>query len=296
MSQGALPLGRLRPGLQPRGLEVHTFVAFVDIKKAFDSCWVETTLVRLHDVGISSRLWHLLANFLCGPLSQVRLSDSAYQPWVDSGVAQGRVLSPLLLVGQPCHLSPCCRPWCSPCGLGPVCQLHADDLVILAESQAHLQRALDVAHESGTPLAVLVWCRPHQICGYGLRSLSAAAQIVSVHFGGVSFPLVPQYRCLGLTLTPTLSLRPHVDLVCAWRSPLPPNLRLVSWRRSSSLSPHLSSSLTSFPVRHLVWSSSAMTPQHFSNSTYHSVAGAVIFLGGPMLSGLQICVFQRDFH
>ena len=102
MSQGALPLGRLRPGLQPRGLlaslEVHTFVAFVDIKKAFDSCWVETTLVRLHDVGISSRLWHLLANFLCGTLSQVRLGDSAYQPWVDPGVAQGRVLSPLLLV------------------------------------------------------------------------------------------------------------------------------------------------------------------------------------------------------
>ena len=47
-----------------------------------------------------------------------------------------------------------------------------------------------------------------------------------------------------------------------------------------SLSPHLSSLHTSFPVRHLVWSSSATTPQQISNSTSHSVAGAVIFLGG----------------
>ena len=50
-----------------------------------------------------------------------------------------------------------------------------------------------------------------------------------------------------------------------------------------SLSPHLSSLLTSFPVRHLVWGSSVTTPQHFSNSTSRSVAGAVIFLGGPVL-------------
>ena len=50
-----------------------------------------------------------------------------------------------------------------------------------------------------------------------------------------------------------------------------------------SLSLHLSSLLTSFPVHHLVWSSSVTTPQHFSNSTSRSVAGAVIFLGGPVV-------------
>ena len=50
-----------------------------------------------------------------------------------------------------------------------------------------------------------------------------------------------------------------------------------------SLSPHLSSLLTSFPVRHLVWSSSMTIPQHFSNSTSRSVAGAAIFLGGLVL-------------
>ena len=34
--------------------------------------WVEATMVRLYDVGMSGRVWHFLANILCGTLSQVR--------------------------------------------------------------------------------------------------------------------------------------------------------------------------------------------------------------------------------
>ena len=63
------------------------------LKKAFDSSWVEATQVRLFDFGVTGRLWHLLANFLCGTLSQVRLGGSLSSPWVDSGIAQGRILS-----------------------------------------------------------------------------------------------------------------------------------------------------------------------------------------------------------
>ena len=71
---------------------VDTF-PIIDIKKAFDCCWVETTLVRLFDFGVTEGLWHLLAYFLCGTLSQVRLGGSVSSPWVDSGIAQGRILS-----------------------------------------------------------------------------------------------------------------------------------------------------------------------------------------------------------
>ena len=71
----------------------HTFAAFIDIEKAFDSCWVEATLVRPFDFGVSGRSWQLLANFLCGTLSQVRLGGSVSPPWVGSGPAQGRIIS-----------------------------------------------------------------------------------------------------------------------------------------------------------------------------------------------------------
>ena len=38
-------------------------------------------------------IWRTIANFLCSTLSQ---SDDVSHPWVDSGIVQGRVLSPLL--------------------------------------------------------------------------------------------------------------------------------------------------------------------------------------------------------
>ena len=74
--------------------ETHTFCAFVDIRKAFDTCWVEAALVRLFQVGVTGGMWRTIANFLCGTLSQVRTGSDVSHPWVDSGIAQGRVLSP----------------------------------------------------------------------------------------------------------------------------------------------------------------------------------------------------------
>ena len=49
----------------------HTFVAFVDIEKAFDTSWVEATLVRLYDSGVQGLVWNLLSNFLRHTVSQV---------------------------------------------------------------------------------------------------------------------------------------------------------------------------------------------------------------------------------
>ena len=41
----------------------HTFVAFVDIEKAFDTSWVEATLVRLHDIGVRGTRLELVVQF-----------------------------------------------------------------------------------------------------------------------------------------------------------------------------------------------------------------------------------------
>ena len=52
----------------------HTFVACVDIEKAFDTSWVEATLVRLHDIGVRGLVWNLLSNFLRHTVSQDAMS------------------------------------------------------------------------------------------------------------------------------------------------------------------------------------------------------------------------------
>ena len=74
----------------------HTFVAFVEIQKAFDTSWVEGTLVRPHEVGVRGQMWHLMCHFLRGTQSQARIDASLSAPWSDTGIAQRRVLSPLL--------------------------------------------------------------------------------------------------------------------------------------------------------------------------------------------------------
>ena len=75
---------------------IHTFVAFFDIQKAFDTSWVEGTLVRFHEVGVRDQMWHLMCHFLRGTQSQARVGASLSAPWSDTGIAQGRVFSPLL--------------------------------------------------------------------------------------------------------------------------------------------------------------------------------------------------------
>ena len=95
----------------------HTFVAFIDMKKVSDSCRVEATLVRLFDFGVTGRLWHLLANFLCGTLSKVRFGGSVSSPWVDSALRKAEFFPPLSFQSahrqSRCHSS-FCHPRCFP--------------------------------------------------------------------------------------------------------------------------------------------------------------------------------------
>ena len=44
----------------------HTFCAFIDLRKAFDTAWVEATLVRLAQIGVIGGMWRTITNFLVG--------------------------------------------------------------------------------------------------------------------------------------------------------------------------------------------------------------------------------------
>ena len=139
----------------------------------FDTSWVEAMLVRLHDIGVRGPLWHLITNFLRQPVSQVRLGGDLSEPWPDSGIAQGRVLSPLLfrllvdgLAAAVQHASPgVLLPGCVDSRFTD--QLYADHLVLAAESPSDLQTALnavsDGAFDSASDLVLVppnhrLWC------------------------------------------------------------------------------------------------------------------------------------------
>ena len=134
------------------------------------SCWVEATLDRLFDFGVTGRLWHLLTNFLCDTLSQVRHGGSVSPPQVNSGIAQGRILSHLLFNLLNDSLAATLRSAIPGVTLAAsdsfrhVCQLYADDPVVLTASGPRPCACL------GCSLALLLWCRPHQVRHFGLWS------------------------------------------------------------------------------------------------------------------------------
>ena len=43
--------------------ETHTFCAFVDIRMGFDTAWVQATLFRLAQIGVTGGMWRTITNF-----------------------------------------------------------------------------------------------------------------------------------------------------------------------------------------------------------------------------------------
>ena len=210
-----------------------TFVAFVDLQKAFDTAWVEGTLVRLHEVGVTGQMWHLMSHFLRDTQSQVRVGASLSAPWQDSGIAQGRVLSPLLfnllinsLASDVRQLAPGIR-LLSHHRFSD--QLHADDLVVVADCKHDLQVSCDV---------VAAWARKWRF-KFGVGPTKSAAMvfgptrlvlICAVTLAGVPLPQVSEYPSLDVTLTSSLIWVPHIRKLIARSNRL--FAQCVSWCRS----------------------------------------------------------------
>ena len=116
---------------------VHTFVAFIDMKKLSTPAGSK----QLWFVSLTSVSRVLSGSYspisLCGTLSQVRLGGSVSSPCVDSGLAQGRILSSFLfnlLIGRFAVAFRSAIPGVSLVASDSfrhACQLHADDLVVL---------------------------------------------------------------------------------------------------------------------------------------------------------------------
>ena len=153
-------------------------------------------------------------------------------------IAQGRVLSPLLfnllvnsLAATISRASPGVRlSSCSDFRLSN--QLYADDLVILQESTADLQAALDAVSHWGQQWRFSFGIGPEKsavvIFGPPRHALTC-----EVYLQGDLLPVVSAYRYLGVVLTPTLSWCNHVDhLVDRGRRLF---AQCVSWVRSEGL-------------------------------------------------------------
>ena len=74
-------------------------MAFVDVKKAFDTVWQKGLFVKLYQKGVQGHLWHIIKNWYNSAASQVHVlwDCNRSDPYViEQGVRQGGILSPFL--------------------------------------------------------------------------------------------------------------------------------------------------------------------------------------------------------
>ena len=229
--------GSLRDVLHMRSA-THTFVAFVDIFKAFDTCWVEATMVELFSmrahVGVDCTFcaWHVLASQKWFP-SVRTLAGFRYCPG-QSALSVALQHSRLGLHGR--SGVSLMASWDSRFAG----QLYADDLVVVADSAADLQTGLD---------ALSAWGFRYRFT-FGVGPSTSAAMIFgprrnlpacNVTLGSIALPMVSEYKNLGVVLSPTLSWAAHVQHVVNRGNRL--FAQCVSWCRAERLRLHITSSI-----------------------------------------------------
>ena len=194
-----------------------TFCAFVDVRKAFDVAWRDAVLLKLTEFGICGALWSVIADLLSDTSARVIVNGSISASWPESaGVRQGSVLGPLLFNILFNSIADAIRTVCPGVSLStdrsaPVASrvallLYADDLVVLAEDAAQLQRALDAIGAWGSQWRFSFGIGPEKSAVMVVGSRSTDFRFV---LQGSLLPCVRQYTYLGVTFEASRKWHKH---------------------------------------------------------------------------------------
>jgi hypothetical protein len=215
-----------------RGLK--TFLAFVDVKKAFDTVSRPGLLLRLFELGTPEHIWAVVREFYSGDEACILMGGSQSE-WFDTtlGVRQGDVASPILFS---CFINGIVTAMeqdpTNGIDLGDGLPrlsilLFADDMVLLAESAEQLKRMLDVMTKFADSNRFKVSTGPNQdksaVMVYGdPQSGKAGCPYADEVFllCGARIPVVSTYPYLGVVLDHMGDWEPHLKLIrqrVGWR-------------------------------------------------------------------------------
>ena len=148
-----------------------TYVAFLDVRSAYDRVWRNGLWVRLHQSGVRGKVWRMLRAMYQRVRRAVLVDGQRTGEFdVEVGVSQGSVLSPLLysvfIDGLIRSLKADRRFGAEVAGEQLTCLLYADDIALIADSAETLQLMLDSVSEyarsgasASTRRRATWWCR-----------------------------------------------------------------------------------------------------------------------------------------
>ena len=175
------------------------FACFVDLEKAYDRIPRDKLWRVLQDYGIDGQLLLAIKSFYCKPEVCVRVNGKQSKPFhVGIGLRQGCVLSPLLFIIYMNWIDKHSRTdECITIGSCKISRLlFADDLVLLADTESGLQRAL-----SGFEAACNIAGMKISTTKTEILHLSRNPNQCSLHSSGVPLKQVERFKYLGVSFT-----------------------------------------------------------------------------------------------
>lgn len=187
-----------------------TFLAFIDVSKAFDTVDREQLFCHLWKIGIQSKCWRTLHHLYKNVTAKVLLSDIS-SDWfkVSNGVKQGCILSPTLFNLVMKNLQSMLEQH----NLGIPFQnrilpalLFADDVVLLSENAEQLQKMLNIVHSFGQKWNLNFSEKKSKVMVIGKR----IDKMKIWRIGDLCIEEVNEYKYLGIYITRNLKDSYHI--------------------------------------------------------------------------------------
>jgi hypothetical protein len=198
-----------------RNSKQHTYLFFLDVRKAFDTVWRDGLWARLWDCQVRGKMWRVLRSVYSSVKSSV-LVDNQRTRWFDieQGVRQGDSMSPILFAVFIDELVKELRATGLGVRLGETklqALLFADDVALLAASPEELQQLIDVVvrylrrwrlQENFKKSKVMV-----------VAAVKEVAPQAEWRFGGQLIEQVKHYKYLGVWISDDLSWGYHINSI-----------------------------------------------------------------------------------
>lgn len=188
------------------------YACFFDMRRAFDEVDRNLLLLRLQSVGVKGNMYRAMCAIYRSPQCKVRLGDSGlHTSWIKSnyGTLQGDVVSPknfsvqidLLLrelndSGYGLFYGP-------NAGERFSCLAFADDIVVVAPTQADLQKLINIVHSYCMRWRMTVNAGKTKTMVFR-KNRQTKYEKISMHYGDILLEQVNQYKYLGVIFDETL--------------------------------------------------------------------------------------------
>ena len=196
--------------------KLHTFTAFVDLKKAFDCINRDFMLKKVSDLGIDGKMYFAIKSLYSCTEACVKISPTIRTEWFETcfGVRQGDNLSPTLFniyLNDLAVKVQESRLGIDVNGRNIGILLYADDIALISPTEENLQKMIDMIHEWSEAWWINVNLKKSQIMHFRPVGQDRCKQ--GFKYGTQNLDFTEKYKYLGVTFTEHLNYTENTNVL-----------------------------------------------------------------------------------